>query len=105
MPGCVAPARAESAGTTEPVAHRIVSLAPSNTELLFSLNAGDSLVGVSTHCDYPPEAKKREKVGTFTSVNLERLVQLKPDAVLLVNGQESLAASLRRRNLNVIVLN
>ncbi len=83
---------------------RIVSLAPSNTELLFSLEAGESLVGVSMYCDYPPEAKKRAKVGTFTAVNLERLARLKPDAVLLVNGQEALATTMRRRHFNVVVL-
>jgi iron complex transport system substrate-binding protein len=86
-------------------ARRVVSLAPSNTELLYSIDAGDCLVGVSTHCDYPPEAKKHEKVGSFTFVNLERLAQLKPDAVLLVSGQEQLAGSIRRHNFNAVVLN
>ena len=94
----------EPAGSTAS-ARRIVSLAPSNTELLYSINADDCLLGVSTHCDYPPAAKNKEKVGTFTTVNLERLAQLMPDAVLLVNGQEQLADSIRRHNFNAVILN
>ena len=42
---------------------RIVSLAPSVTEILFALALGDSLVGATDHCDYPPEAMSIERVG------------------------------------------
>jgi iron complex transport system substrate-binding protein len=71
---------------------------------VFSLNAGQQLVGVCTYCDYPPAAARCEKVGTFTAVSLERLARLQPAVVLLVNGQEPLASLLRRRNYNVLVL-
>lgn len=65
---------------------RIVSLAPKNTELLFALGAGDRLVGVTTYCNHPPEASERPKVGGFTSssINLERVLGLRPDLVLCV---------------------
>jgi iron complex transport system substrate-binding protein len=65
---------------------RIVSLAPKNTELLFALGAGDRLVGVTTYCNHPPEAAERPKVGGFTSssINLERVLGLRPDLVLCV---------------------
>jgi len=43
-------------------APRVVSLAPSNTELIYSLNAQDRLVGVSSYCLYPPETKSKQKV-------------------------------------------
>lgn len=86
------------------IGHRIVSLAPSDTELLYAIGAQDQLIGVSTFCDYPPQAKTKEKVGSFVSVNMEKLARLRPDLVLLVNGQESLAMSLQHHNYKTIVL-
>lgn len=83
---------------------KVVSLAPSNTELLASIGALDSLVGVSTYCDYPPAALQKPKVGTFVSANLERLTAIKPDYVLLVAGQEGLDASLRHNKFKTILL-
>lgn len=63
-------------------AHRVVSLTPANTEIVFALGAGEKLVGVTTYCDYPEEAKDKEKVGSVTEVDLEALVRLAPDLVL-----------------------
>lgn len=83
---------------------RLVSLAPSNTELIYSLNAGDQLVGVSDVCDFPPEAKKKEKVGSFNSVKLEKLAKLHPDKILLITGQEALANTLTKHHLPIAVL-
>lgn len=63
---------------------RIISLAPSNTEILFALGAGDRVVGVTTVCNYPLEAVKKEKVGGFaaSTISIERILALKPDFVL-----------------------
>ncbi len=63
---------------------RIVSLAPSITEMLFSMEAGEQLVGVTDFCDYPPEALKKPKVG-YSNPNLESLVALQPDLVIAPN--------------------
>lgn len=63
-------------------ANRVVSLTPANTEIVFALGAGEKLVGVTTYCDYPEEAKHKEKVGSVTEVDLEALVRLAPDLVL-----------------------
>jgi len=60
---------------------RIVSIAPSNTEILYALGLGSRVVGVTRYCDYPPEAKKRPKVGDMTT-SAEAVVALKPDLVL-----------------------
>lgn len=60
---------------------RIVSLAPSVTEMLFAIGAGDQLVGVTDFCDYPPEALKKPKIG-YANPNLESLIALQPDMVL-----------------------
>lgn len=60
---------------------RIVSLAPSVTETLFALGAGDQIVGVTQFCDYPVEAQTKPKVG-YPRPNLESLVALQPDLIL-----------------------
>ena len=63
---------------------RIVSLAPSITEMLFAMEAGDQLVGVTDFCDYPPAATKKPKVG-YSNPNMETLVALQPDLVVAPN--------------------
>lgn len=61
---------------------RIVSVAPNVTEILFALGLGDRLVGVSTYCQYPPEALKIEKIGGYINPSLEKIVALRPDLVV-----------------------
>jgi len=68
--------------TLEGCPQRIVSLAPSNTEILFALGLGERVVGVTEYCNYPPEALEKEKVGGFSTVDLERVLALEPDLVL-----------------------
>lgn len=65
---------------------RIISVAPSNTELLFALGKGSSLVGRSDFCDYPAEAKQITSIGGFAPPNYEKILSLKPDLVLLIGG-------------------
>ncbi|RME27046.1 MAG: hemin ABC transporter substrate-binding protein, partial [Deltaproteobacteria bacterium] len=61
---------------------RMVSLAPSITEILFELGQGTRLVGVTRFDDYPPEVKKLPKVGGFVDFSVEAIAALSPDAVL-----------------------
>ncbi len=61
---------------------RIVSLAPSNTEILFALGLGDRVVAVTMYCDYPPEALDKEKVGDYYGPDIERIIALQPDLIL-----------------------
>jgi len=65
---------------------RIVSLAPSNTEILFALGLGDKVVGVTDWCNYPPEALDKEKVGSYDTPDVEKIVALNPDLVLVAYG-------------------
>jgi iron complex transport system substrate-binding protein len=65
---------------------RIVSLAPSNTEILFALGLGDKVVGVTDWCDYPPEALDKEKVGAYDTPDIEKIVALTPDLILVAHG-------------------
>ncbi|MYA29367.1 MAG: ABC transporter substrate-binding protein, partial [Nitrospira sp. SB0666_bin_27] len=60
------------------VPKRIVSLAPSITEMLFAIGAGESVVGVTEFCNYPPEAMDKPKVG-YDQPNLEAIQALQPD--------------------------
>ncbi len=61
---------------------RIVSLAPSNTEILFALGLGDKVCGVTTNCNYPAGAIEKEQVGGFTEIDIEKIVALNPDLIL-----------------------
>lgn len=69
---------------------RIISLAPSITENLFALGAGDRVVGVTSWCDYPAEAQTKTVIGDAMNLNLELLLSLEPD---LVVGDSNLVAS------------
>ena len=62
---------------------RIVSLAPSITETLFAVGAGDQVVGVTDYCNYPEEAKHKPRVGGVVNPSIETIVSLKPDLIIL----------------------
>lgn len=63
-------------------AQRIISLAPNVTESLFAAGAGNKIVGAVSYSDYPEEAKKIPRVGGYPSIDLEKIVSLKPDLVI-----------------------
>jgi len=65
---------------------RIISLSPANTEILFALGLDEEIVGVTEFCNYPPEAKGKEKIGGYSNPNLEKIVSLKPDLILADYG-------------------
>jgi len=99
----------DDAGRTVEIARtpqRFVSLAPSNTEILFALGLDDKVVGVTDFCDYPEEAKAIEKVGGIEP-NLEKIVALNPDLVLAIGGspaQVEKATEMEKLGLTVLVL-
>jgi len=91
--------------TFDSVPQRIVSLAPSNTELLFALGLGDEIVGVTDVCNYPPEATQKEVVGAFSGPDLEKVVSVDPDLVLTTSMHAAeVTPALRERGLNVLTL-
>ncbi len=91
--------------TVQRIPERIISFIPSNTELLFAVGAGNSVVGVTTYCDYPPEARKIEKIGGVTSMSLEKIVALEPDLVLVSkSNNKELVYSLMALDVTVFVL-
>jgi iron complex transport system substrate-binding protein len=85
---------------------RIVSLAPSLTETVFALGLGDRVVGVSVYCDYPPQVKDLDKVGTFITPNVEAIVAKQPDVILAIPspGNRSPVESLERLGFKVVVV-
>jgi iron complex transport system substrate-binding protein len=90
---------------------RIVSLAPSNTEILFAVGAGDNVVGVTNYCNYPYNFTMWIETGNLTSIgsyygpSVEPIVELEPDLVLAtVSGSMEAADNLRSLGYNVLVL-
>ncbi len=74
--------------TIEKVPERIVSLSPSNTEIIYALGLEDKLVGVTEFCDYPEAAKDKPKVGGFSTIDIEKVVESQPDLILAANIHE-----------------
>lgn len=86
---------------------RIVSLAPSLTEMLFALGAGARVAGVTSYCDYPAEARRKTVVGDLLAPDIERIVSLRPDLVLISvegNSQRTFAA-LEQLGVRIFVSN
>ncbi len=84
---------------------RIVSLAPSNTEVLYACGLGDKVVGVTTFCNYPEEVAEKEKVGGFSDPSVEKIVELNADLVLATTIHEKYLEEMENLGLTVLVLN
>jgi iron complex transport system substrate-binding protein len=83
---------------------RIVSLAPSSTEILFALGLGDKVVGVDDYSDYPADVSKIDKVGGYNKPSLEKIVALKPDLVLADSIHEETVKKLEELGIPVAVV-
>lgn len=84
-------------------AQRIISLAPSMTELLFAAGAGDKLVGVSEYSDYPIEAASLPIIGRYDLLNTEAILALQPDLIVAWKSGNPKAAVERLRALGLTV--
>ncbi|MCX5814917.1 MAG: cobalamin-binding protein [Proteobacteria bacterium] len=83
---------------------RIISLSPAITEGLFLLGAEERIVGVTTYCHKPPQAVKKEKVGSVMETNIEKVVSLKPDLVIgtgLTNQKD--VKKLKTLGINIVI--
>src|SRR5271169_6151182 len=81
---------------------RIVSTAPSITEMLYALGLGDRVVGVTRFCRYPPEAQKKPKIGDYINPNMEAIAALRPDLVIVQTNPVHLADRLGALKLHVL---
>ena len=84
---------------------RIVSLAPSNTEILFALGLSDKIVGVTQYSDYPPEATTKPSVGAYDNPNIETIISMQPDLILATDAQsQEIYNQLESHGLTVVAI-
>lgn len=86
---------------------RIISLAPGITEILYALNLEDNIVGVTSFCDWPAQARRKPQVGGFINPSVETIVFLKPDLILATadGNRRDTVRQLERIGLTVYVTN
>ena len=93
------PSRSDATCSTRPITAaessqsrslRVVSLAPHITEVVFALGQGARVVGVTSYCNYPPEARQCARCGGAMNTDLERILSLRPD-LILVHGEHPTA--------------
>lgn len=89
----------------EKLPQRIVSLAPSNTEMIYALGLEDKLVGTTDYDDYPEAAKSKPRVASYTTPDLEKVVSVQPDLILDESIHEKTALpAMEKLGLTVIVM-
>ena len=91
--------------TIPAVVNRVVSTAPSITEMIFAAGGGDRLVGVTTFCNYPDEAKSISKIGDTMNPNIETIIGMKPDIVFVSTASqlETFMRTLEQNGIGVYV--
>lgn len=91
--------------TFDKVPETVISLQPSNTEILFELGVGDKVIGVTDYDKWPEEVQNIEKVSDTINVNLERVIELNPDVVFAYTmGGEEQVEQLESAGLKVFVI-
>jgi len=88
--------------TTSPLRKGVVSFGPNITETIYALGAGDRIVGVTTYCDYPPEATTKTRVGGYLDPDLEKITALSPELIILPGKMEKLADLARQNKTPVL---
>jgi len=83
--------------------NRIISLAPNLTEIVFAIGAGHRLVGRTSYCDFPPEAKAVAEVGDTLNPSLERVIALQPQVVLISTSSQLQVFTQQLRDQNIAV--
>ena len=84
-------------------AERIISLAPSLTELVYAAGAGARLIGVVEYSDYPASADSLPVVGRFNGLDIERILELKPDLIVAWQSGNPKSSITQLKNLNLEV--
>jgi iron complex transport system substrate-binding protein len=82
---------------------RIISLAPSVTEVVYLLKADDRLIGVTTHCDWPEDARSKPKIGTLLTPNYEAVLAARPDLIIASTAGNDRAAVYKLAELGLPV--
>lgn len=84
--------------------HRVIGLSPSIVEVIYQLGLHDRLVGVSRFCYHPPEAQQKTVVGGYVDLDYEAVLGLKPDCVILLEEQKTLATKLNAMGIHTVIL-
>jgi len=82
----------------------VVSLSPSNTELLHAIGAQELMVGRTSYCDYPTSTQDIPSIGSLFPPDFERILSVRPNLVVMSNGNTKVRDRLRRLNIPVIVI-
>lgn len=82
---------------------RVISLAPNLTEIVFAIGAGDRLVGRTSYCDFPPEAKAVADIGDTRTPGLETIIALRPQVVLISTASQLEVFTQQLQNQNIAV--
>ena len=84
---------------------RVISLAPNLTEIIYAIGASDRLVGNTTYCDYPEQAKNVQKVGDTLQPNIERILALRPNLIFISTSSqlEAFARQLNEHGIPIYV--
>ncbi|PRR81620.1 ABC transporter substrate-binding protein [Clostridium vincentii] len=84
---------------------KIISIAPSVTELIYALGKGDELLGRTDYCDYPEEVADVESIGSLTDPNIEKIIELQPDIVIAsTHFKDDVAKKLQDLGIKIVVL-
>lgn len=84
---------------------KIISLAPSSTEIIYGLKADDSLVAVTRYCDFPDEAKRKPKIGGWLDINDELVKGYKPDLLLTSTFvQNKITGRYKKNKMNIVAV-
>ncbi|HHX61399.1 MAG TPA: ABC transporter substrate-binding protein [Epulopiscium sp.] len=84
---------------------RIISVAPSITELIYALGKGDQLVGRSDYCNYPEQASEVPSIGSLSEPNVEKILELQPDIVFAsAHFKEDIAKNLEDLGIQIVVI-
>ena len=80
---------------------RIVSLAPSVTEILYALGLGDRIAAVTTFCDYPPQAIDKPKIGGYANPSIEAIIATNTDLAVMIDDGNPMGIRDRLKKLNI----
>lgn len=93
-----------SAAAERSLPKRIVSTAPSLTEMLFALELGERVVGATTYCNHPKAAQAIPRIGDFASPSVEAILRQSPDLILVLQGRGQLERNLRALRVPILAL-
>ena len=86
------------------IPERIVSTAPSFTEMLFAVGAGERVVAVSTYCHFPAPVERLPRIGTYLEPNVEAIIRLRPDLVLVHAEHPQIVRQLKAAGIATLAL-